>query len=652
MFDTILIANRGEIACRIIKTAGAMGICSVAVYSDIDKESLHVKLADKGYCIGSARAQDSYLNIDHIIAAAKASGAQAIHPGYGFLSENPKFAQACLDADLVFIGPSVQSMEAMASKQLAKQRLETTNVPLTPGYHGTDQAEARLLKEAKLMGFPILIKAANGGGGKGMRSVHQESDFMPALAAAKRESLASFADDTVILEKLILNPRHIEVQVMADSKGQVVHLFERDCSIQRRHQKIIEEAPALGLPDTLRKDLAKAACEVAQSIQYTGAGTVEFLVENNERFYFMEMNTRLQVEHPVTELITGLDLVAWQLKIAAGESLPLTQNEIHAKGHAIECRIYAEDPFNEFVPSIGQIHMLHEPSGEGIRIDSGITLGSHISKYYDPMIAKLIAFGETRTESLQRMEQALNHFYIGGVKTNLPFLQAICQNPQFKAATISTDFLEKTSLSLKIPDKTQAILMTIGFDYLKTIQAISDPLFQDSFAWQSHTERTWVWSYLDGDERLDAYIYPINHTQCTVTMRGEKHALHSELVEDTLYVEIDNHYHKAQVYDLNKQVRLFTEQGQIEVDRFSWSQDNKSVQKGQLTAPMSATVVAILKNVGDTVKKGDSLIVLEAMKMEHTIHAPADGILSEVYYKVGSQVDEGAQLLALSAADQ
>ena len=653
MFNTILIANRGEIACRIIKTARSMGIQTVAVYSTADRDSLHVRLADRAFCIGEAPAKDSYLNIENILQVAQKSGAQAIHPGYGFLSENPKFASACAKWGIVFIGASVKAMQAMASKQVAKQFLEQTNVPLTPGYHGHEQSEAQLLLEAKRIGFPVLIKAANGGGGKGMRAVHQESEFSSCLAGAKRESMASFADDIMIIEKLILNPRHVEVQVMADNHGNVVHLFERDCSIQRRHQKIIEEAPAPNISQSLRKNLADAACDVARSIHYRGAGTVEFLVDGEEHFYFMEMNTRLQVEHPVTELITGLDLVAWQLKIAANELLPLTQEQIISQGHAIECRIYAEDPYNGFIPSIGQLYFLKEPSGEGIRIDTGVVLSSQITMYYDPMIAKLIAWGQNREEALQRLQRALTQYYIGGVKTNIPFLHAICHHPKFAQAELSTNFLEQETIDLTLPNTHLALLMAISFDYLSTANAIHDPLLQDTFAWKSYGLGHWTWRYQGENEITEVMISPINTHQFKITLKEKEHLIKASFVDDTIYIETELQHYKAIVDNTDQHLTLYTGQGQMTVTRFNWNKldTHTSVHKGQLTAPMPATVVAILKNIGESVTAGDRLIVLEAMKMEHTIYAPTDGVLLNIFYSVGSQVDEGAQLLFLSEPD-
>ncbi|MFT4059227.1 MAG: acetyl-CoA carboxylase biotin carboxylase subunit [Legionella sp.] len=649
MFNKILIANRGEIACRIIKTARSMGIHTVAIYSTVDKDSMHVHRADTAYCVGNAAAKDSYLNIEAIIQAAKKSEAQAIHPGYGFLSENPEFAQACQEAGIIFIGPPVAAMKAMASKQLAKQLLEKSNVPLTPGYHGSEQSEEKLLAEAKKIGFPVLLKAANGGGGKGMRTVFAESEFSTALAGAKRESMASFADDTMIIEKLVQHPRHIELQIMADNHDNVVHLFGRDCSIQRRHQKIIEEAPAPNLSLALHQKLATAACEVARSIKYRGAGTVEFLVDHEEHFYFMEMNTRLQVEHPVTEMITRIDLVAWQLKIAANEPLPLRQEQIQAHGHALECRIYAEDPFNGFMPSIGQINFLKEPTGDGIRIDTGVSKSSQITMYYDPMIAKLISWGENRDEALQRMQQALQYYFIGGLKTNIPFLQAICQHPKFCQAQLSTDFLNTEKIDIVLPDKQLALLIAVSFDYLATVTAIQDPLLRDTFAWQSQKTSNWICRYHEEDEVIEALINPISTSEFTVHIHEQEHHIHAKLHSEQLVLWINGQKYQANIDNHHERLILYLPQGQVTIERFNWNTlgAHATTHKGQLTAPMPATVVAILKNIGDKVKAGERLVVLEAMKMEHTIHAPSDGILSEIFYSVGSQVNEGQELLSL-----
>lgn len=633
MFKKILIANRGEIACRVIKTAKKMGIHTVAVYSTADQNSLHVTLADEAVCIGEASAQESYLNIAAIIAAAQSSQSEAIHPGYGFLSENPKFAKACKKAGIVFIGPTVSAMEAMASKQLAKQRLEKTKVPLTPGYHGREQTDKAMLAAAAEIGFPLLLKAANGGGGKGMRAVHTKKELPAALAGARREALAFFGDDTLIIEKLITKPRHIEVQIMADTHGNIVHLFERDCSLQRRHQKIIEEAPAAKLSEPLRKQLTTAACEVARAIKYLGAGTVEFLVEENKHFYFMEMNTRLQVEHPVTEMITGLDLVEMQIKIADGLPLPCTQAEITKNGHAIECRIYAEDAEQNFMPSVGQIHFLREPSGKGVRLDTGVTIGSSVSQYYDPMIAKLIAWGKSRREALKRLDSALANYAIGGVKTNIAFLRAIIATPRFSKAEITTDFLSREEIALPQIAALQVLTAVAAYDYSKIIRQEHDPLWQCAFAWQSHLTSVWVWRYRFNNETYSLQIAPETKSQFTLTWQGQHLSIALSADNEPLVNE-----HQERLY-------CYFPDGVVTVERYSADDSAHAANVNDaLTAPMPATVVAILKNKGEAVKQGERLLVLEAMKMEHTIHAPRDGVLSDICYAVGEQVHEGAEL--------
>lgn len=648
MFNKILIANRGEIACRIIKTARRLGIESVAIYSTADRESLHVSLADSAFCVGQPAASASYLNIDNIIAVAVGCGAQAIHPGYGFLSENPAMAQACADAGIVFIGPSISAMETMGSKQLAKQTLEKTAVPLTPGYHGTDQSDARLRTEAERLGFPVLLKAANGGGGKGLRAVHNLADFEQALASARRESMSSFADDTMLIEKLISNPRHIEMQIMADNHGQVVHLFERDCSIQRRHQKIIEEAPAPDLSAALRESMAEAAIAIARAIDYRGAGTIEFLVDEDHHFYFMEMNTRLQVEHPVTEMISGLDLVEWQLRIAANEPLPCRQAEIQSHGHALECRIYAEDPQHDFIPSIGQLHFLKEPIGEGLRIDSGVTRESHISMYYDPMIAKLIAWGETREEARLRMQQALKHYHIGGVKTNIPFLQAIINHPRFINTQLSTDFLSQEQLEMPSPDPKLALYMAACVDYLAAIPS-HDALLADTFGWQTNLNRHWSVRYIAQGEDHNIWVTPISTDEVTLELDNTSVTWRINLTGNILHIDDGMQRRQVIVEILGNTLFFYTESGPFTIERFDWQQasiDNTATN-GQLTAPMPATVVAIMKPIGSRIKAGECLMVLEAMKMEHTILAPTDGILTDIFYEIGTQVNEGVQLVAL-----
>ena len=654
MFNKILIANRSEIACRIIKTARLMGIETVAIYSTADSDSLHVSMADTAVCIGEPAASVSYLNIDRFIAAALATGAEAIHPGYGFLSEDPKMARACAAAGLVFIGPSVSAMETMASKQVAKQLLEKTTVPLTPGYHGADQTDARLLVEAQRLGFPLLLKAASGGGGKGMRAVLEEAQFFEALAGARREAKAYFGNDTMLIEKLIHKPRHVEIQIMADNHGNVVHLFERDCSIQRRHQKMIEEAPAPDLSNTLREGMMNAAIAVARAIDYRGAGTVEFLVEDSH-FYFMEMNTRLQVEHPVTEMITGLDLVEWQLRIAANEPLPKTQQQIKLHGHAIECRIYAEDPHRGFIPSIGQLHFLKEPTGAGLRLDSGVVCGSEVTMYYDPMIAKLIAWGETRMQALQRLQLALKHYHIGGVKTNIPYLQVIVNNPHFITAKLSTDFLIQHNIKMPTLDKRLALLAAASVDYLNLVQTSKeDGLHQDTFGWQMYLKRYWCSRYVIDDEPHEVIITPIHDHALSIVVGDETWQLQVKWHNQQL--EIDDRIQKQLLF-IEKdadQLIIYSELGPITVKRFHWElvSNRRRDNDHALTAPMPSTVVAILKNKGDKIKAGERLMVLEAMKMEHTIHAPTDGILADIFYEIGAQVNEGAALVALQADDK
>lgn len=649
MFNKILIANRGEIACRVIKTAQKMGIQTVAVYSTADQNSLHVQLADAAYCIGEPKAQLSYLNINAIITAAKDSGSEAIHPGYGFLSENPQFAEACEQAGIVFIGPSIAAMQAMASKQLAKQLLETSSVPLTPGYHGHDQTDEVLLAQAQHIGFPVLLKAASGGGGKGMRTVHEEKKFFDELAGARREAQASFGDDILIIEKLISHPRHIEVQIMADNHGNIVHLFERDCSLQRRHQKIIEEAPAPNLDESLRKQLTDAACEVARAINYRGAGTVEFLTDQTNNFYFMEMNTRLQVEHPVTEMITGFDLVAWQIKIAANEHLPCLQTNINKQGHAIECRIYAEDPEHHFMPSVGQLHFIKSPQGEGLRLDTGVAVGSLISMHYDPMIAKLIAWGETRDQALHRLQNALSNYAIGGVKTNIPFLRAIIQTPRFQHAQLTTDFLNQESITIPAVNPEKALLLAAAKDYLQTYDKLRDPLWQQAFAWQPHLNRCWVWHYQILAEIYAIEITPINSHQLTINCLGKRSTLSISCHDND--VILDNGYEKKQtvIEEHQGKIMCYFPEGVMSVTRYTPDAKGPSTDLNhELTAPMPATIVAILKNKGDAVKRGERLIILEAMKMEHTIHAPKDGMVSDIYYELGAQVPEGVELVSLS----
>ena len=502
------------------------------------------------------------------------------------------------------------------------------------------------MSEAKKIGFPVLLKAAAGGGGKGMRAVYAEHEFAQELAGARRESKASFADDTMLLEKLILNPRHVEMQIFADNHGNVVHLFERDCSIQRRHQKIIEEARAPNLSPALQKGLSTAAVEVAKAIDYRGAGTVEFLV-SEDSYYFMEMNTRLQVEHPVTEMITGLDLVEWQLRVAADEELPISQEQISAHGHAIECRIYAEDPHHNFLPSTGKITYLKEPNAEGLRIDTGIMLGSTISMYYDPMIAKTIAWGNDRAEALQRLQQALRHYHLGGLKTNLPFLKAILHHPKFMNAQLSTDFLTQETIEMAETNHKSALFLAACLDY-SLLSQTKNLLANDTFAWQMHLKAQWRSHYVVKGQTYDLLINPIQSNELSVTLADETQHFWVSLTEDKIALDNGVEQYHAWIENHAHHMTFYTEMGSLTVERYQWqSTDSKQDKEAQLIAPMPATVVAILKQKGDIIQAGERLMILEAMKMEHTIHAPKNGVLREVFYDIGSQVNEGAELLAL-----
>lgn len=648
MFSTLLIANRGEIACRIIKTARKLGIHTVAVYSSVDRNNLHVKMADSAYCIGEPEAQASYLNIDKIIDAAIAAKADAIHPGYGFLSENSDFARACEKNNITFVGPSVSALELMASKQRAKQCLEKTAVPLTPGYHGQGQTDKALLDAAEKIGFPVLLKAASGGGGKGMRTVLKAADFKHALEGAKREAKASFGDDTMLIEKQVIKPRHVEMQLMADNHGNVVHLFERDCSIQRRHQKIIEEAPAPNLPSKIRKTLADAAITVAKTIDYRGAGTVEFLVSPEGQVYFMEMNTRLQVEHPVTEMITGLDLVEWQLRIAAGEPLPLKQGDIKSTGHAIECRIYAEDTSQGGLPSTGELCVFETPEGPGVRLDTGFTDKDCITRFYDPMIGKLIVFGQDRNEALQRLSLALEHYHMGGIKTNLGFLRALIAHPAFRNIELSTDFLTAHPVHEAVLDTTDALQLAAAVTFLQNTP--QNTLQQDTFSWQPHSRLTWPLYYEVEGTRHTVHLTPESAQSFEYTY--DDHTAHISVSQRQQKMTINTGKKKYAAYThlKDKTLTCYTTQGIATITLCDSPNDTTQTQanNNSLNAPMPATVVAILKTKGDRVIAGDELMVLEAMKMEHTIRAPENGELTDIFYPIGAQVDAGVALVALT----
>ncbi|WP_374401445.1 acetyl-CoA carboxylase biotin carboxylase subunit [Niveibacterium sp.] len=658
MFDKILIANRGEIACRVVRTARRLGVRSVAVYSDADAGARHVRLADEALRIGPAAARESYLSIAAILDAAKRSGAQAIHPGYGFLSENDDFAEACEAAGLVFIGPPASAIRAMGSKSAAKALMEKAGVPLVPGYHGDDQDTNLLAAKAAAIGFPVLIKASAGGGGKGIRIVNQADDFMAALASCKRESLAAFGDDKVLIERYLQRPRHIEIQVFADRNGNAVHLFERDCSVQRRHQKVLEEAPAPGMTAERRAAMGAAACEAARAIGYVGAGTVEFICEPDGRFYFMEMNTRLQVEHPVTEMITGLDLVEWQLRVAAGEALPLAQEQITLRGHAIEARIYAEDPARGFLPAIGTLSHLDTPAeGVHVRIDSGIEEGDAITPHYDPMIAKLIVWDDSRERAIARMLQALGGYRIVGVGNNVEFLSRLVACPAFTSADLDTGLIEREHDYL-FPAAADAPLEVFLLAALSRLLRERQEAVFDASPWAARDG----WRITGAAHRVLVYRHDDHEFKVTVGYEAGGYRLEcggrsvhasGELgARDELHAVFDGSRLNATVVVAHERRHVFLH-GRCwvvaAVDPLARSAQGREAGGG-LAAPMPGKVVALLAEAGARVERGAPLLVLEAMKMEHTITAPGAGVVKAYRFAVGDQVSDGAALLDFEEA--
>ena len=678
MFTKILIANRGEIACRVATTARRLAIKTVAVYSDADAGAKHVAACDEAIHIGGSAPKDSYLRWEKIIAAAKATGAQAIHPGYGFLSENEEFAQACAAAGLVFIGPPSSAIKAMGLKAESKQLMEKAGVPLVPGYHGADQDPALLQREADRIGYPVLIKASAGGGGKGMRAVDRAEDFAAALASCKREAINSFGDDAVLVEKYVLRPRHIEIQVFGDTHGNYVYLFERDCSVQRRHQKVLEEAPAPGMTEELRARMGAAAVEAARAVNYVGAGTVEFIVEQpggyehpeQMKFYFMEMNTRLQVEHPVSEAITGQDLVEWQLRVASGEKLPLAQSELKIIGHAIEARICAENPDNNFLPATGTLHVYGLPActtferaDDAVRVDSGVREGDTISPYYDSMVAKLIVHGATREQALARMDTALAQTHIVGLTTNVQFLRHVVTSPSFANAQLDTALIPREAAVLFNQEK-------VGLSMATAAMVAQTLVSESTFATKADASG-WIdpWAQRDGWRSHGA-----SHRDFMLEFHGEPHTarftrLHGgalQLAVDgntaaLLYTPLAGGALDVRYCDLRSTVHLykdgeiahvFTAQGAtqiVAIDALAHAGETHA-EVGRLTAPMPGKVVSFAVKAGDAVKKGQALAVMEAMKMEHTIAAPADGTVAELLFAPGDQVTEGAELLKLEVA--
>ena len=631
MFTKILIANRGEIACRIIKTARSLGVATVAVYSDADQHALHVKMADESVHIGSSPSNESYLVIEKVIQAALETGAEAIHPGYGFLSENADFCRQCAANNLVFIGPPIEAIAAMGSKSAAKTIMADAGVPLVPGYHGDDQNPDIIKQSANKMGYPVLLKAAAGGGGKGMRAVYSETEFDEALGAAKREAINSFNDDIMLVEKYLLKPRHVEIQVFCDSHKNAVYLFERDCSVQRRHQKVIEEAPAPGITEALRQRMGEAAIKAAAAINYEGAGTVEFLVDTQGEFFFMEMNTRLQVEHPVTEMITGQDLVEWQLRVAAGEALPCSQDQLNISGHAFEARIYAEDPDQDFLPATGVLKQLQTPlENTCVRVDTGVVEGDEVSIYYDPMIAKLVVWDTDRERALQRLAKALSEYRIGGLTTNIGFLYNLATSRAFQDGDIDTGYIEAheqerfrqrdADIDYAAPLAAAAILEQREHKAIEAAKRSSEP----NSPW--HLNNSWGLP----QPRLKVQIQ-----QAVVDLTVD-----SKVSVDGLTVA-----------STDTGFDLFTRNGFFHCTEMQpdFGTGNEGVDGGNLNAPMNGTLVAVLVDTGAKVNKGDTLLVMEAMKMEHTIIAPSDGSVTEFYFQAGDLVDGGSELLAFEA---
>ena len=673
MFTKILIANRGEIACRVAATAKRLGVKTVAVYSDADANAKHVAVCDEAVHIGGSAPKDSYLRWERIIEAAQATGAQAIHPGYGFLSENEDFAQACAAAGLVFIGPPASAIKDMGLKAESKQLMEKAGVPLVPGYHGSDQDPALLQREADRIGYPVLIKASAGGGGKGMRAVDKSEDFAAALESCKREAINSFGDDAVLVEKYVQRPRHIEIQVFGDTHGNCVYLFERDCSVQRRHQKVLEEAPAPGMTPALRAQMGEAAVAAAKAVNYVGAGTVEFIVEqpggyerpDQMKFYFMEMNTRLQVEHPVTEAITGLDLVEWQLRVASGEPLPLKQEELRITGHAIEARICAENPDNQFLPATGTLAVYRKPACTSfergaVRVDDGVREGDAISPFYDSMVAKLIVHGDTREQALARLDEALAQTHIVGLATNVQFLRLVAASDAFAQAKLDTALIQREQAVLFQQERVGlplAAAAAVAQTLLRERRAEGVDPFSRRDGFHSHAQVARRFEFDFGGQHAKAWLTYGRGGALALTV-GEGDAavagpLAFEPAQDgAIDLQFAGQRTRATVYAQGETDHVFTPRGatRIEaIDLLAHAGDTQG-EGGRLTAPMPGKVVSFAVKAGDKVGKGQALAVMEAMKMEHTIAAPQDGVVQELLYAPGDQVAEGSELLRLSAA--
>ncbi|XP_053421231.1 methylcrotonoyl-CoA carboxylase subunit alpha, mitochondrial [Nycticebus coucang] len=661
----VLIANRGEIACRVMRTAKKMGIQSVAVYSEADRNSMHVDMADEAYSIGPAPSQQSYLSMEKIIRVAKISAAQAIHPGYGFLSENMEFAELCKQEGITFVGPPSSAIRDMGIKSTSKSIMAAAGVPVIEGYHGEDQSEQSLKSHAGRIGYPVMIKAVRGGGGKGMRIVRSEKEFQEQLESARREAKKSFNDDAMLIEKFVDMPRHVEVQVFGDHHGNTVYLFERDCSVQRRHQKIIEEAPAPGIKPEIRKKLGEAAVRAAKAVNYVGAGTVEFIMDSKDNFYFMEMNTRLQVEHPVTEMITGTDLVEWQLRIAAGEKIPLSQEEITLQGHAFEARIYAEDPNNNFMPGAGPlVHLSTPPADRSTRIETGVRQGDEVSAHYDPMIAKLVVWAADRQVALTKLRYSLRQYNIVGLHTNIDFLLNLSGHPEFEAGNVHTNFIPQHQKDL-LPNRKAAakeFLCQAALGLIRKEKAMTDAFrlqTQDPFSpFSSSSGRRLNISYTrnmtlkDGKNNVAIAVtyncdgsYSMQIEDKTFEVLGD---LYSEGDCTYLKCSINGVASKTKLIILENTIYLFSMEGSVEigipVPKYLSSVSSEETQGGTI-APMTGTIEKVFVKAGDKVKAGDSLMIMIAMKMEHTVKAPRDGTIRKVFYAEGSQANRHTPLV-------
>jgi 3-methylcrotonyl-CoA carboxylase alpha subunit len=657
-FRTLLIANRGEIACRVIRTARRMGLRTVAVYSEADQNAMHVAMADEAVRLGPARARDSYLNSERLIDAARRTGADAVHPGYGFLSENAEFATACLKAGLVFVGPTAEMMTAMGSKSGSKTLMEKAGVPLVPGYHGEAQDEATLAKAAERIGFPVLVKASAGGGGRGMRVVRSAAELSAAIVSAKREAKAAFGDDRMLIEKYVDNPRHIEVQVIGDSHGNLLSLFERECTLQRRHQKVIEEAPSPTLDAAQRETVSAAARKAAQAVNYVGAGTIEFVSDGKDVF-FIEMNTRLQVEHPVTELITGIDLVKWQLLVAFGETLPLRQDQIKMDGHAIEARVYAENPQKNFMPSVGRIRTWRVPEEtDGLRIDAGYRAGDSVSPYYDAMLAKVIAWAPSRQAAIERLERGLSQTDIRGIVTNIPFLSSLVMHPAVGANKIDTGFIERELKVLTTPQGAAgdlelcAAVATILSEERQAARGEAHSPWQ-TFGWMPVGRRQRLFSFRQGHGAEQKVALNYGNGPSTLSL-GEREIAFVTSVADGGGFDLTLDGVKSHVFAVieGHELYLRTRNGWFDlhwVDPFG-GDDEEQVGEDKIVAPLPGTVVALLAEEGATLEKGAPILTLEVMKMEQTLRAPFAGVLKAIKCKVGDIVQEGVELAEVEPA--